>query len=75
MRLVHVRRRLRELLALLRLESVFETLESEQAAVSSLAGIHTGATMPEQPPGTEKTVSCPSKNPVTGRQTSAGAWC
>ncbi len=75
LRLVHVRRRLRELLALLRLESVFETFESEQAAVSSLAGIHTGATIPEQPPGTEKTVSCPSKNPVTGRQTSAGAWC
>jgi anti-anti-sigma regulatory factor len=37
LRLVHVSRRFREMLALLRLESVLEILESEQAAVSSLA--------------------------------------
>jgi anti-anti-sigma factor len=71
LRLVHVGRRFREMLALLRLESVLEILESEQAAVSSLASINIDAPVPEQPLGTDETCSCASKDPAT-----AGcSWC
>jgi len=65
LRLVHVDRRFRELLALLNLASVLEIFESEQAAVSSLIGIDTDAPMPEEPLGTEETCSCASKDPAT----------
>jgi anti-sigma B factor antagonist len=74
LKLVHVDRRLHALLALFRVESVLETFESEQAAINSLTGVHTDAPISEQPFGTEETLSCPSKDPVTGSRTAGGPW-
>jgi len=49
LKLVHAHRRLRELLVLFRLESVLETLESEQAAIASITVSHAGAPAPQKP--------------------------
>jgi|SRR5262249_45131348 len=74
LRLVHVHRRFRELLALLRLDSVLEVFESEQAAVTSLARIHADAPLLEQRLGAEETISRRSQDPAAVAGTSGDSW-